>query len=253
MKTRIFTLMMLVVAMMVTTNAYADDEQFVNIGFTGTYNVTFGNGESTGATYAWSILTGSNGTEWTATFDNSNENDITWNVAGTYTIQVIVTDGDGCLSEPLTRVVTVSNAQLCIADGSTTVAGSTPAAPTGTSTCSLIDAGDGNSSGSPDESVFIATVTGALANHDYDITYSVAGTSVVHGSALTTNGSGEGTVSITVTHSSYVSNFTNDGSSDATVTIAVVSMVDENSQTITNLCASPSFGVTVKPTPTISF
>ncbi len=254
MKKRILPiLMMMVVVLFTATNVFADDETFVSVGFEGTYNVSLGNGNNTGVTYAWSILEGSNGTEWTATFGNTNENDITWNVAGTYTIQVIATDGDGCLSEPLELEVIVSNAQLCIADGSTTVAGSTPAAPTGTTTCSLVDAGNGNSSSSPDETVFIATVTGGLANHDYDITYSVGSTSVVHSTALTTDGSGEGTVTITVAQSDYVSDFTNDTASDDTVTIAVVSMDDENGFTITNLCTESSYDVTVHPTPTISF
>ena len=65
--------------------------------------------KTTGSTYAWSIipLTGGNGT---IASGNSNLTSVTWNNAGTCTLQVIETSSAGCAGTPVQITVTVISA-----------------------------------------------------------------------------------------------------------------------------------------------
>lgn len=62
---------------------------------------------ATGSTFAWSISPGSNSNEWTIT-DNNDDIAVLWSLPGIYSVTVTETSADGCVGDPVTLQVTVS-------------------------------------------------------------------------------------------------------------------------------------------------
>ncbi len=242
MKTKIFTfLVVLIGGLFMATSAFAVDETLVSKGSTNTYNVTLGNGNATGVKYAWSILPASG---WTATLGNTNENSIKWNTAGVYTITVIATDGNGCLSEPLTRTVTVSDSEWNLAG------------ETNLQTCSNIVAGNGNNQTTAlaDNTIFNVNITNPLSAASYTVNYTVSDGTTTDTRQVTAYTAG---ASITIDHqdnANITSIFTNTTNLDKTVTVSVTSVVDQNGSNVTEVTTPDhSYTITVYPKATISF
>jgi len=61
-----------------------------------------------GSTYAWSVIGGATPADWVLTSTTSNLATVLWKTAGTYTVQIIETNAAGCISAPVTVVVTVN-------------------------------------------------------------------------------------------------------------------------------------------------
>lgn len=269
MKTKIFSLLVLAIGLLVNTNAFAQPTGLVtestritsssaDKGSTQTYAFA-----SPVSGFKWNIILKSGtGTAPTAPTDTDNSVDITWGssvVAGdVYQVTAYIIDGNGCYSELYAFEVTITDAVLCIANAAETVGGTAVEAPVGTTTCSLIESNTGgNSSGAPDETIFYLTVKGGVPNATYDTYYSIkdgssSAVEVTTPVSFAVDASGNGAAKVTLSHASYVALFTNEGSSDKTVTIAATKMV-VGLNTSTNVCADPDFDVTVHATPTISF
>jgi hypothetical protein len=260
-------LFVLGLGLLTVSSTFATNETQVSIGANVTYSFTTANGTWTGTpapVYTWRVLTGGSGTtvavaptDYTSILASATSNSITWNKAGTYRIEIVAVDANGCISEPFYKTITVTDAVLCIAPSAGTVGGTTVAAPTITTTCSLIatnTSGNGTGSAGSDITEFYATITGATANRNYTIIYSVGGVNSATTATINTDATGAGAVKISVNTTDWAAAFTNDSSGDQNATIAVVSMSDGSwTSTNSNLCALPSFNVVVKPTPTINF
>ena len=83
------------------------------------------------STFTWSILSGVSGTDWTLTSTGHNSVDIKWLKAGVYTVQLIEMNGNTCVGNPVTVVVTV-NPLPTVTVNSPTVCAGTPATVTAT-------------------------------------------------------------------------------------------------------------------------
>lgn len=114
------------------------------------YTVKFNVGESTGATFSWEI-TPSVGSSTNVTVVTGNTATIKWDgPAGLYSLSVQVTDGNGCLSEYISKSIEI------LAPGKVTFAQTLP----GTIICSdLSGNADGSSSGHS-ESLFRVVYSG---------------------------------------------------------------------------------------------
>lgn len=268
MKTKIFSLLMVAIAMMVSVSAFAQSVDVANPapGQTVTYNVT----EVSGMTYVWHVYDDGTTTEastaYTGTLGNTNAITITWTPAAAgsqYDIWVQGTDASGCLTQPMIFDVVLSSPEICIATASTNITDVTTAAPTGTTDglCSLIAsspvttgaAATGTTLG--DETTFYATLTGAAINASYTVTYEISsslGTTdeVTTTETLNTNASGNGALAITVSGTDHPTHFY--ATSDNTVTIKVTK-VTYNSVDITNVCSANSYDITVNALPVIAF
>ncbi len=263
MKTRIFTLMM-VVAMLVTISAYAQptatgvatQDSYANVDDELTYTVNAG-GVTTG--FVWAIRAGGSNTGTTPTISStSNTVDVDW--AGTasgdlYYLDAYYVDSNGCYSEMLTFEITITNAVICIASSSATVGGVSVAAPTTTETCSIIEtstSGNSGSSSGGDDTEFFLTLTGGIPSSSYTAYYSVGGSEQA-GVTINTNSSGDGAVKVTIDFTgTLVANFINDTTGDVDVDIAATRAVDANSFE-TSADSACEFSVTVHKTPTLSF
>ncbi|MBW8324576.1 MAG: hypothetical protein K0M50_07425 [Prolixibacteraceae bacterium] len=263
-------LFVLGLGLFMTNTAFADNEPSVSTGFSTTYKVTNNstNGKWTGGTptYLWA-LTGANGTDWSANggsgLDNTIDQVILWKKAGTYTFTVTATDVYGCLTEPITMSVTVTDAQICI-DNRTS--GGNP--PANTTLCSLIANSTSPSNpgtvdgGTGDNIVFHVLITGGVANGNYTVNYTVTkGASTYNGSEdVTVDGSGNTDHEITVSYvggsSPLPAIFTNDSGADETIVTSLTSL-KIGAETIDIKCDS-STGITtfnsiLHTTPIISF
>jgi hypothetical protein len=90
----------------------------VCINTTKEYGVTL----TTGSTYAWSI-TPNTGFTLTPNATYPNLITVTWTTAGTYTMQVIETNAEGCVGDPVTIVITVNPLPTVTVNSSTVCAG----------------------------------------------------------------------------------------------------------------------------------
>lgn len=98
------------------------------------YTVTLNIGEATGATYTWEV-TPAAGTSTDLTALSGNTVSIVWDgPVGDYTLSVQVTDGNNCLSEPITQTMEI------LAPGQLIFAASAPS----TTTCSDLSGGEGS-------------------------------------------------------------------------------------------------------------
>jgi len=261
MKTKIFTFLLVAIGLMASISAFAENETQVSKGAEITYTVK---GTST---YDWKVLNSdyslaSGTTDYTASLGTTATNKITWKLAGTYYLSIVGTDVNGCKTDPFVTKITVTNAELCIAQVAGTLPGGTAVvAPNNKETCSLVDTdpstsstiatGNVSSSGA-DIFTFDATIIGATAAHTYTIAYKVGGTDGLTTSTIVTNNAGEGKIQVSIKTTDYPIVFNNLGANDSSVKIEVVSMTD-GTWTSTDLCTNASYNITVKAKPTVSF
>lgn len=238
MKTRILSfLLVLGLGLFMANSAFAVNEVTVSKGSTNTYTVTFGNGNATGATYAWSISPAG----YTATLGNTASNSITWTAAGIYTITVVVTDGNGCISNEYTKVVTVQDSEWNLAGETNLV------------TCSMITtpAGSGNTV-SLNYTLFNVAVTNPFSTYTVNYTVTDGTTTETLSATAYTQGT-----DITINHNAnanMISIFTNTTNADKTVTVSVTSVLDSNNSSVTEVTpADHSYTITVNPRPTLTF
>lgn len=99
-----------------------------------TYTIQLNAGEATGATYEW-MVTPAGGTSTDLSTITGNTVTILWDgTAGDYTVTVQVTDGNNCLSEPITQNMEIlAPAQIIFA-----------AATPSSTTCSDLSGGEGS-------------------------------------------------------------------------------------------------------------
>ncbi len=200
---KIFTYLIAAVAfMLVSTVVMAQGGLTPLVGSTHDYTVT---AESTGNTLAWSVVEGNDGTEYDINSGAASETvNITWNTAGTYTLQFRETNGSSC--------ITLRQATVVVSANTFDVSTSNPSA-----TCNAKD-GTVNPSGDATTSItFTVNMTTANAswspNWEIDFTLTPAGTATianvtVSGGTLTGTGpynltaltstSGIGSVTITM-------------------------------------------------------
>lgn len=240
MKTKIFTILVMAIGLLASTNAFADNETVVSINSTITYTVspTLGSG-ITAANYAWTL--GSGGA--IASGDGTNTITVTWSTAGTHTLSVQLTDSNGCLSEPISIDVTVNDSKWDLA------------AETNTTTCSLLtDNSSGNNQSTPlaDETTFQVSITNPLTG-DYIVDYQVSdGTTTATYSVNPYDESAPET--ITIGHAAdgnLIAIFNNTGDTAKTVTVTVTKVTDPNGSEVT-LGTKNSYTVTVNPKPIIT-
>ncbi len=106
-------------------------------------------GQSVGATYSWAVVPAS-GTTTNMAAIAGNSATILWDgPVGVYSVVVQVTDGNGCLSEPITQSMEI------LAPGNLIFAAALP----GTQTCSDLAGGEGSVPGHS-ESLFRITYAG---------------------------------------------------------------------------------------------
>lgn len=240
MKTKILSfLFVLGLGLFMANNVFAANEVTVSKGSTNTYSAVFGNGNSTGATYTWSI-TGTSGADWTSAASTSSSKVIKWNNPGTYTITVYVTDGNNCKSNEYTKVVTVQDSEWNLAG------------ETNTTTCSMITtpAGSGNTV-APDNTLFNVAVSNPFSTYTIDYTVSDGSVTETLQAATYTQGS-----DITINHNTnanMISIFTNTTNIVKPVTITVISVKDANGSSVTYGGTKNSYVVNVNPRPTITF
>jgi hypothetical protein len=105
---KIFTYLMATIALiLVSFGAMAQGGLTPLVESTHEYNVT---AESSGNTLAWSVLEGAAGTEYTINSATSTETvNITWNIAGTYTLQFSEENGNTCVTLKQATVVVSAN------------------------------------------------------------------------------------------------------------------------------------------------
>ncbi len=98
------------------------------------YSITLNVGNATGATYNWEVSP-AGGTSTDLSTITGNTATIVWDgSAGDYTVSVQVTDGNNCLSEPISQNMEI------LAPGQLIFAASAPS----TTTCSDLSAGEGS-------------------------------------------------------------------------------------------------------------
>ena len=266
MKTKIFTLLIVVMGVMTSMSASAAGVANPSPGQSTTYSVT-----STftipGTGYEWHIYENGTTTEassaYSGTLGTGNSITVTWTAASAgnqYDVWVQATDENGCLTDPQIFDVTVSTPILCIATSSTgDVGGDSTAAPVGTTACSILttDATGFSGTGSAgEETTFYATLTGGAPSSSYTVTYTIASTlaataTVTTTATLSTDTNGAGALAITVASTDYTAHF-DAVSGDNTVTIAVTEATI-GAVTVSNTCADNDYTVTVKQLPTITF
>ncbi len=200
---RTFTYLITAVAfMLVSTAVMAQGGLTPLVGSTHDYTVT---AASTSNTLAWTVVEGSDGTEYDINSGAATQTvNITWNIAGTYTLQFRETNGSSC--------VTLRQATVVVSANTFDVSTSDPSA-----TCNAKD-GTVNPSGDATTSItFTVNMTTADANWnpnwEIDFTLSPAGTAAVANVAVTggtltgtgpynltalTSSGGNGTVDITM-------------------------------------------------------
>lgn len=190
------------------------------VGSTHNYTVT---AESSGNTLAWTIVEGSDGTEYDIISGAATQSiNITWNTAGTYTLQFRETNGNGCITLKQETVIVSANTF----DVSTTDPAATCNAkdgtvnPTGDATTSItftVNMTTANASWNPIWEIDF-TLTPAGVATIANITVSggtLSGTGPYNLTALTSSG-GNGTVDITM-------DVTGDAFTVQTVALAITS------------------------------
>ncbi|WP_421920561.1 hypothetical protein [Marinifilum sp.] len=217
---KILSLIILAFAFVGVTNA---QDQFVTVNTNHIYSVA-----DEGLTYTWAV-TGGTSTDLSA--QKGASINILWDAAGTYTLTVFGTDGDGCQSETTTATIEVVGASsLLLAASSSDVI-----------TCSNLDGG--LSGGLADQSVFELDFTGGVG--PYDVTYEVrnsGGTVVVGPTTLTDVADGS---DITIDN-----NFVNTSGSDEVYTVVITSATTEDGANVT--LGDVTRTITVHSKPTIS-
>jgi len=94
----------------------------------------------------------------------------------------------------------------------------------------------------------------ANANRVYTVSDTVGGVARVGTWTITTGGTGAGSVDVNFNSTNYAALFNNTDGTPKTVTVAVTTVTDGTwTSTATNLCATPSYNITVKAKPTVSF
>ena len=224
---------------MVSTSAFAQNETSVQISRDYTYTVSQGNGDWTGSpSYQWKVFIGNDtsgaeavaNTDYRANVDGSFAhtslqsaltNRLYWLKAGTYTIEVIATDGTTCLSDPTTITITVEQPEIQFAT----------ATESGES-CSWIASGTGNTTGSWDQISFDIestggftpiTVTYTITATDVDGSNDVNLTGLTQPITLTAGTPYTGTMTINID-----TNFITTTNSDVTYTVTLISANDTN-------------------------
>lgn len=188
--------------MLVSTVAMAQGGFSPLVGSTHNYTVTAG---STSNTLAWTIVEGSDATEYDINSGAASQTvNITWNTAGTYTLQFRETNGSSC--------ITLRQKTVIVAANTFDVSTSDPS-----ETCNALD-GTVNPSGNATTSITFTvdmTIANASWNPNWEIDFSLTpagaatianvvasggtltGTGPYHLTALTSSG-GNGTVDITM-------------------------------------------------------
>ncbi|PTN04239.1 hypothetical protein C8N47_1334 [Mangrovibacterium marinum] len=241
MKNKILSLLFVAIAMIVSTSAFADNETVASLGGSVTFvvNTTDDNGNANAAGYQWEIRN-SSGTPIQTFSDNSSSATVDFTTAngyeaGVYTIWVQFEDGNGCLSDPISRTITIN-------DSSWNLAGAT-----NLTTCSLLTVYDSGNSSNPDETKFNVTIASAFGT--YTVVYEVGGVEFTESNY--TSGS-----TITVAHNSTTPDvtgvFTNTGDSNKDVIVKVTSVTDSNGFVVP-LETTDRYTVVVNPRPTITF
>lgn len=243
MKKRFFTFLTVAIGLLLSTNVFANNETDVSLNVLYTYSVNFNTGTETDAVYHWNITGGTAGTDFTdITGESGSSVGVTWNTAGTYSIEVYVVDGLGCQSETKTLSVTVTSETYCVSN------------QTNTTTCSLIDSGSGNSTSSDaDYFTFDVTISHPSTSGTYTINFTVDGTSGSKTITGVTAGTDK-TETIQVNHSEFTTEFTNTGSADVSVPIVITGVTNSSSNSVSE-CSTPfTFtDISVHPKPVISF
>jgi hypothetical protein len=136
--------------MLLLAASSAWSQNSITQGASKTYTIQMNVGNETGATYSWSV-TPANGTSTNLGAITGNSVDIVWDgPLGDYTVEVQVTDGNGCLSEPISQGMTI------VAPGDLVFASTFPS----TETCSDLTGGVPGSNPPASESNFRITYAG---------------------------------------------------------------------------------------------
>lgn len=249
MKPKILSFLVLLGMVLIGTSANAADETSVSVGSTITYNVTVTTG--TANNYLWTVSAGGS----IQSGQGTSEITVLWSTAGAQTVTVQMTDANGCLSEPLTRNVTVNNSSWDLA------------AETNTTTCALITNPSTGTSGNnqagkvvpgtdlPDLTSFNVTIANATPGAN-EVKYTVSDDETTpHTKQYTVSEYTSGTT-ITINHNAdadLINMFTNTGTSNKTVTIYVDSVTDVNGSTVNYGGTKRSYTITVYPKPVITF
>lgn len=210
------------------------------------YSVQLTTGNGTGVTYQWSV---DGGTSTNLSAITGNSATITWDgAAGTYTLTVQATDGNGCLTEPITKTITIEepgNAVFASATGNTTV-------------CSDLSGGEG-SSPAHTQSIFNVTYDGTANLESATVTIQnpdgnyvdLNGTVLADQSSpnvVVNNDNTDKEIQVSVTDA-----WENTGSSDVAFTVTLVSVKTTDGAVVNAAATGATRTITVSPKPVISF
>jgi hypothetical protein len=237
-------LFVLGLGLFMANTAFAQATGSANLGDSKTYTITpsatLGDWTS-GGSYAWTINDASaiSGTPLTG---SSLAKTVVWIKSGNFTITVIGTDKNLCLTEPVTIVVTVSAMQACLTTGSVV----------NQQICSLLTSElSGNSDGANTVS-FPVSVSNSTAGKAYTVDYTfVSGTDTYTGQK-TAYVPGEQIVVDILSSATLKSLFTKTSTGNKTVKVTVTGVKQETTNLVIGLCASPTYDITVYGKPAIS-
>jgi hypothetical protein len=256
--------------LLISTSAYAQptapgktdpSTRYANVGSTTSYTV---NTTGTG-TFTWAIRpkAGNTGTIPSLTVQTTKTQSVVW--TGTkggdvYYLDVYYKDGNGCYSEMLTYTVNITEAVLCIKTGTDEVInGITAKAPDVIQTCSLVatspsglatgNSTTGNSYGG-DVTTFFLTIKNGVPNTNYSVTYTV-GTTDQTPVTIATDGTGNGTLSVSVTNTDFPALFENTDANSKNVPITAKSMTEPSNPLVIN--SACTFNIAVNAKPAIAF
>ncbi len=242
MKSKIFTLLVMALGLLVSTNAFAQPSTpsstsavTAKDGSTVTYTVT-----GTG-TFHWALSGGSNTN--TVSSSTTNSVSVTWDNAtpgSTYNLDVYLVDGNNCYSEVIRFAVTIESVVLSITDATT-------------ETCSWLgsDNSTGNSSSVSANDIieFTLTLDAAGAQDPVTVNYSVSdGTTTDSRSEDVTFSGLSGTLNVAIDNF-----FVNTDGSNKTFTITLTSATDADSNALDIHATNKTATISVHSKPTITF
>ena len=230
--------------------AWSGWSQSITQGADKDYSVQMNVGETAGASYAWSVSP-ANGTTTDLSTVTDSVATITWDgPAGIYTVLVQVTDGNGCLGEPIIQAMEI------VAPGNLFFAAALPS----TQTCSELSGGIEGSVPAQSESMFSIAYDGDANLASVNLTIeNPAGEFVdLTGMVLTDQSNPEITIQNLEADKEVEfavnNNWENTGTAEVNFEIVVLgALTADNSEITANAAGDTERTITILPKPVIAF
>lgn len=227
------------------TSAFAQATGTANLGDSKTYTITPSAtlGTWTSGTYAWSIDDAAAIQGGAATLSGSSlTKNVVWIKSGLFTIKVIGTDANGCLTEPVTVDVTVSAMEACIST----------VGIVNQQICSLLTSNASGQASNGEIVSFPVSVSNSSDGKTYKVDYTLTSGSETYSKSVTGYVPGDAITVDINSDATLISLFSKATDGNKTVKVTVTGVSQEITNLTISLCATPTYDITVYEKPAIS-